>query len=149
MIIIHYERSQGCLCSLKCLSSVKYSVMIERPWVLSLVKQNLERVMLHFKPDLKPQTPQATVCCCVGAAALVPFRLGRPGPPARGFKLKNQLYLICMCYKCVAEPSCVCFIDFTFLEQGNICHILCRHYVGILNVCGVDTTHSTHKCLWC
>ena len=35
---------------------------------------------------LNPQSPQATVCCYVGAAALVHFRPGGPGLPDRGFK---------------------------------------------------------------
>ena len=39
-----------------------------------------------LKIALNPQNPQATVSCYVGAAALVHFRPGRPGPPARGFK---------------------------------------------------------------
>ena len=36
--------------------------------------------------SLKPQSPQATVCCKVGAAALVHLRPGGPGLPNRGFK---------------------------------------------------------------
>ena len=32
------------------------------------------------------ESQQATICCYVGAAAMVHFRLGRPGPPAKGFK---------------------------------------------------------------
>ena len=40
--------------------------------------------------NLKPETPQATICCYAGAAALVHFRLGRPGPPARGFKTNSS-----------------------------------------------------------
>ena len=43
--------------------------------------QNLLRVA-----TLKPQSPQATVCCKVGAAALVHLRPGGPGLPNRGFK---------------------------------------------------------------
>ena len=43
---------------------------------------------------LQPQTPQATVCCNVGAAALVHFRLGRPGPPARSFKKAVSRFLL-------------------------------------------------------
>ena len=49
---------------------------------------------MTFPTDfLNPQTPQATVCCYVAAAALVHFRLGRPGPPARGFKLQTAKFV--------------------------------------------------------
>ena len=41
-----------------------------------------------FKYDLNPQFPQATVCCYVGATALVHLRPGGPGLPNRGFKTK-------------------------------------------------------------
>ena len=40
--------------------------------------------------ELNPQTPQATVCCYVGAAALVHFRSGRLGPQARGFNFSRN-----------------------------------------------------------
>ena len=43
--------------------------------------------------SLKPQSPQATVCCNVGAAALVHVRPGRPGLPARGFNMLPNLSL--------------------------------------------------------
>ena len=37
--------------------------------------------------SLNPQSPQASVCCHIGAAALVHFRPGEPGLPSRGFKI--------------------------------------------------------------
>ena len=40
---------------------------------------------------LNSQSPQATVCCYVGAAALVHFRPGRPCLPARGSKSDNNI----------------------------------------------------------
>ena len=49
-------------------------------------------VVIHQAVDylvyvLKPQSPQATVCCKAGAAALVHLRPGGPGLPNTGFKI--------------------------------------------------------------
>ena len=44
--------------------------------------------------NLKPQSPQATVCCKVGAAALVHLRPGGPGLPNRGFKCSRTLSIL-------------------------------------------------------
>ena len=40
-----------------------------------------------FVNPLKPESPQAIVCCKVSAAALVHLRPGGPGLPNRGFKI--------------------------------------------------------------
>ena len=42
---------------------------------------------IQVSESLNPQSPQVTICCYVCAAILVHLRLGRPGPPARGFKV--------------------------------------------------------------
>ena len=59
-------------------------------WVLLLM------LIVVFYCSLKPQSPQATVCCKVGAAALVHLRPGGPGLPNRGFKKKTHfsIYIV-------------------------------------------------------
>ena len=46
-----------------------------------------------WRSSLKPQSLQATVCCQVGAAALVHLRPGGPGLPNKGFN--SLLFIIC------------------------------------------------------
>ena len=43
-------------------------------------------ILWVYEKKVKPLSPQATVCCYVGAAVLVYFRPGWPGLPNRGFK---------------------------------------------------------------
>ena len=49
---------------------------------------------IQVSESLNPQSPQVTICCYVCAAALVHLRLGRPGPPARSFKVASQAFRI-------------------------------------------------------
>ena len=49
------------------------------------VMHKLRCVKAHFH-GVNPQSPEATVCCSVGAAALVHLRPGGPGLPNWGFK---------------------------------------------------------------
>ena len=46
---------------------------------------------------MKTQSPQGTVCCCVGAAVLIHFRPGKPGLPARTDKSLMTAWLYEMC----------------------------------------------------
>ena len=57
---------------------------------------SLEWSSCKFALSLKPQSPQATVCCKVGAATLVHLRPGGLGLPNRGFK---SLYWMSECYR--------------------------------------------------
>ena len=63
----------------------RWALGVEPQTFWSWVKQHIHLATPFHYNTCKPPNPQATVCCYVGAAALVHFRPGRPGLPAWGF----------------------------------------------------------------